>query len=64
VEAPFDDVTVGVRNAVRELEEVTGRRLLDDSGNLIHPQDGNAGTDIYVSTSSAGGGLQMLVMAW
>jgi uncharacterized protein (TIGR01319 family) len=62
VEAPFDDVTVGVRNAVRELEEVTGRRLLDDAENLIHPQDGNAGTDIYVSTSSAGGGLQMLVM--
>ena len=62
VEAPFDDVTVGVRNAVRELEEVTGRRLLDEHNNLIHPQNGNTGTDIYVSTSSAGGGLQMLVM--
>jgi uncharacterized protein (TIGR01319 family) len=62
VEAPFDDVTVGVRNAVRELEEVTGRRLLDDNEDLIHPGNGNSGVDIYVSTSSAGGGLQMLVM--
>lgn len=55
-------MTVGVRNAVRELEEVTGRKLLDENQCLIHPQDGNVGTDIYVSTSSAGGGLQMLVM--
>lgn len=62
VEAPFDDVTVGVRNAVRELEEVTGRRLLDEKNDLIHPASGNDGVDIYVSTSSAGGGLQMLVM--
>ncbi|MFH0794796.1 MAG: glutamate mutase L [bacterium] len=62
VEAPFDDVTVGVCNAVRELEEVTGRRLLDENNRLIHPQNGTSGTDIYVSTSSAGGGLQMLVM--
>ncbi len=62
MEAPFDDVTVGVRNAVRELEEITGRRLLDDAGDLIHPHRGDEGVDIYVSTSSAGGGLQMLVM--
>jgi len=63
VEAPFDDVTVGVRNAVRELEEVTGRRLLDDDQNLIHPQRSETeGVDTYVSTSSAGGGLQMMVM--
>lgn len=55
-------MTVGVCNAVRELEEVTGRKLLDENNRLIHPQQGNVGTDIYVSTSSAGGGLQMLVM--
>lgn len=62
VEAPFDDVTVGVANAIRELEEVTGRRLLDEEGHLIRPARGNEGVDAYVSTSSAGGGLQMLVM--
>jgi uncharacterized protein (TIGR01319 family) len=62
VEAPFDDVTVGVANAVRELEEVTGRRLLDEAGGLIRPAREGEGVDAYVSTSSAGGGLQMLVM--
>jgi len=61
VEAPFDDVTVGVRNAVEELEDITGLRLLDDSGNLICPRQGKDGIDAYFSTSSAGGGLQMAV---
>ena len=29
VEAPFEDVTRGVLNAVREVEELAGRRILD-----------------------------------
>ncbi len=59
VEAPFDDVTVGVANAVEELEDITGRRLLEN-GALICPRRGNDGVDAYFSTSSAGGGLQMV----
>ncbi len=61
VEAPFEDVTKGVLNAVGEVEELCGRKLLDDQGNIISPSKGNIGTDIYISTSSAGGGLQMMV---
>ncbi|MCX7933735.1 MAG: glutamate mutase L, partial [Planctomycetota bacterium] len=61
VEAPFDDVTVGVRNAVAEIEEISGRRLLDADGGILTPARDQAGVDIYVSTSSAGGGLQMAV---
>jgi uncharacterized protein (TIGR01319 family) len=61
VEAPFEDVTMGVLNAVGEVEELTGRKLLDDKGQIISPAKGNVGTDIYISTSSAGGGLQMMV---
>jgi len=61
VEAPFDDVTVGVINAVTEVQELRGRRLVDDDGKLIVPQRGDEGVDLYLSTSSAGGGLQMLV---
>ncbi len=60
VEAPFDDVTVGVLNAISELEELTGRRFLED-GHIIIPAAGDVGADLYLSTSSAGGGLQMLV---
>jgi len=68
VEAPFDDVTVGVVNAVREVEELAGRRILDDEGHIIIRAPEKAadhaalqGVDMYLSTSSAGGGLQMTV---
>jgi uncharacterized protein (TIGR01319 family) len=60
VEAPFEDVTRGVLNAVREVEELAGRRILDGE-RIISPQQGDDGVDLYVSTSSAGGGLQMTV---
>ncbi len=61
VEAPFDDVTVGVVNAVREIEELTGRRFLENGQVLAPRNSAGEGADIYLSTSSAGGGLQMTV---
>ena len=61
VEEPFADVTVGVINALTEIQEVSGRRLLDDEGRIIRPATAEQGCDIYISTSSAGGGLQMMV---
>ena len=60
VEAPFEDVTRGVLNAVREVEELSGRTILDNE-RMISPSTGTTGIDLYVSTSSAGGGLQMIV---
>lgn len=81
VERPFEDVTVGVLNAVTELEEITAehvpegfeaaRRNLIKDGTVWRLQKegqtqgarsgANEASDIYVSTSSAGGGLQMMV---
>ena len=61
VEAPYEDVTMGVRNAVREIEELTGHKILSDLGQVISPSEGDSGVDLYVTTSSAGGGLQMMV---
>src|SRR4030066_885599 len=61
VEAPFEDVTMGVLNAIAEVEELSGRKLLDEKGQIIKPAQNGVGTDIYISTSSAGGGLQMMV---
>lgn len=83
VEKPFENVTIGVLNAITELEEITesfvpenegfkpGRRVLikgDQVWRLYKngekledrptPLDAS---DLYVSTSSAGGGLQMMV---
>ena len=60
VEAPVEDVTAGVINAITEVEELAGRRLLKN-GQILKPQQGDEGTDLYISTSSAGGGLQMMV---
>ncbi len=61
VEAPFEDVTRGVLNAFREVEELTGKKFLEGE-KLVKPHKSDReGVDIYVSTSSAGGGLQMLV---
>lgn len=66
VEAPVADVTIGVVNAFRELEEISGRQILTDSREdqvpiLVTGNNSALGSDIYLSTSSAGGGLQMLV---
>ncbi|MCK4653138.1 MAG: glutamate mutase L [Candidatus Cloacimonetes bacterium] len=67
VEKPLNDVTKGVINAVTELEELA--RLKYDDPNIKFIKDEtiwisekeDEGVDAYVSTSSAGGGLQMMV---
>jgi uncharacterized protein (TIGR01319 family) len=61
VEEPAADVTMGVVNSVSEIAELAGRRLIDDDGQVIRPATDEQGCDIYISTSSAGGGLQMMV---
>jgi uncharacterized protein (TIGR01319 family) len=61
VEAPYEDVTRGVLNAIAEIEELSGRRILDGDRILTPSRDAKSGVDIYISTSSAGGGLQMMV---
>ncbi|MGC9365775.1 MAG: glutamate mutase L [bacterium] len=60
VEAPFEDVTIGVLNSVKEVEELTHREILQQD-KIIKESSENRGVDIYISTSSAGGGLQMMV---
>jgi uncharacterized protein (TIGR01319 family) len=68
VEAPFEDVTKGVLNSIQELEELSGRSILDpnkDPDSTSAPfkfgSKPGEGVDAYISTSSAGGGLQMMV---
>lgn len=70
VEKPVADVTIGARNAFLEVQELSGRTILDpqwqeDSGTppfLWRSESSpDQGIDLYVSTSSAGGGLQMIV---
>lgn len=67
VEAPLNDVTKGVINATQELEELARLKYNNpnirfmENGKFVIPRDGDVGVDAYVSTSSAGGGLQMMV---
>ena len=51
VETPFDDVTIGVINAVTELQEITGRKLVEN-GKIILGGAPDEGADLYLSTSS------------
>ena len=68
VEQPVADVTVGALNAFAEVEEVSGHAILapdgarDGAAPFVESGDDPArGIDLYLSTSSAGGGLQMTV---
>jgi len=51
VEKPFEDVTFGVLNALRTLEQMTGQRLVEHDRPTV----------ACFSTSSAGGGLAIVV---
>ncbi len=65
VEEPVADVTVGALNAFNEIEELSARKLLkqdtDSSPFVFTSETKGEGIDLYLSTSSAGGGLQMMV---
>jgi len=63
VEEPTADVTIGAVNAFTEVQELSGRSIVKD-GEVPFVETGadpSQGIDLYLSTSSAGGGLQMLV---
>lgn len=58
VEAPLGDVCIGVRRAILALEQRLGLKLLKADDSRLHFADGVS----FLSTSSAGGGLQVLVI--
>lgn len=60
VEAPVEDVTLGVRSAIKDIERQLGLVLLAPNG-VITTRSGSIGVDGFYATSSAGGGLQMIV---
>lgn len=67
VEKPLADVTIGAINAFQEVEELLGKKILGASSGdacplIIRKSENEDGIDLYLSTSSAGGGLQMMVL--
>jgi hypothetical protein len=62
-EAPYNDVTAGVYNAVRELEALTGRRLTEENRLLMPQRRDNNGIDLFIATTSAAPALRLAVAA-
>lgn len=69
VEEPLANVSIGALNAFQEIQDLSGRVILNNataadsskSPFVFTEADPSQGIDLYLSTSSAGGGLQMLV---
>lgn len=60
VDSPYSDVMIGLRRAIAKLERLTGIRLLSHD-RLIPGTHRDQGAGQFMATSSAGGGLQVLV---
>lgn len=62
-EAPMKDVSEGVRNAIGNLQSVTGRTLLGADRRLVTPtQADGSGVDAFVATLSAGRVLKTVIV--
>jgi len=59
---PYKDITKGIVQAIDEIEFITGRHFVDD-GRLISPeQPSGDGSDLFISTISAGGPIRLLIV--
>lgn len=62
IEPPQADVRLGVRHAIGQIEDATGRLLLDEQGQLITPEQASGnGVDAFVATTSAGAPLRLIL---
>lgn len=61
--SPLDDAHLGLSTVLREMAEATGRRLLDEQGNIIRPEQADrVGVDYYLTTASAGHSLRAVLV--
>ena len=60
-EYPWSDVAEGIRHAVEQISQVTGRHFFDTSGNLISPELDHQGVDVFAATASASQPLQVVL---
>ena len=62
VNEPWEDVSVGVIDAIREIEKVTGQTFLDRNNKLITPERGDgSGIDRFLAVSSAAEPLRVIL---
>ena len=60
--APFKDISEGVRQAIENLQAVTGRKFLREDHNLIMPTEDGQGVDLFAATLSAGPAMKTVVV--
>jgi len=61
--APFNDVSVGVKEALDQLHDITGRVLFDAGGQMVIPSQPNgSGVDACVATVSVGPPLKVVAI--
>ncbi len=62
-EAPFKDVSLGVHQAIANLQKITGKTFLDQDNRLITPvQADGSGVDAFAATLSAGPMLRAIAV--
>lgn len=60
--SPWRDIALGIQHAIEQIEDVTGRVLLDEARRLIIPQQGGlVGVDACVAVSSAAPPLRVVL---
>jgi hypothetical protein len=59
--APWQDITIGVQEAIRHIERVVGRNILSPGGWPMSPQNAQQGVDAFTLVSSAGPPLQVII---
>src|SRR5947209_17950528 len=60
-EAPYNDVTAGIYNAVRDLEAITGRKLTEENRLILPQRRDGSGLDLFIATASAAPALRVTV---
>jgi hypothetical protein len=61
-EYPWADVAAGIRHAVEQISDVTGRRFFGASGDSISPESADRqGVDVFAATASASQPLQVVL---
>src|SRR5258706_2602461 len=62
-ESPFKDVGIGVREAITNLQVVTGTKILAQGGSLISPAQADCSSvDAVVATVSAGPSVKTVIL--
>ena len=62
-ESPFKDIGIGVREAISNLQHVTGSKILNSDRNLIAPsQADGSGVDAVVATVSVGPSVRTVIV--